>query len=301
MIGRWLGVVAVCMWMTVARAQMPVTARFEAAPGSPLIGEPATLTLVVEAPAEAEVTLPQITVDWPPFEVRAAGEVEKTMRDGRVVYRQSFTVILWTPGDYRTPETFVEYRLPPDGENQRASVEPAFFTAPSVIEPNDLVLRPLKPLEMLPYVSPWMILAAGGAVAAGGLSLARRLNRRRAQKPRGGQLPDVTGRTLDELRRVRGLALPAAEVYIRAGECLRGYLEERFEVAARELTTEELLVALQSRSALTPRQNQELRRILDQIDLVKFARFRPAPDSTQGLLQRISRWVVGTSSEDGAP
>jgi hypothetical protein len=301
MIGRWLGIVTACVWMAVARAQMPVTARFEAAPGSPLIGEPATLTLVVEAPAEAEVTLPQITADWPPFEVRAAGEVEKTMRDGRVVYRQSFTVILWTPGDYRTPETFVEYRLPPDGENQRASVEPAFFTVPSVIEPNDLVLRPLKPLEMLPYISPWMILAAGGAVAAGGLSLARRLNRRRAQKPAGGQLLDVTGRTLDELRRVRGLVLPAAEVYIWAGECLRGYLEERFKVATRELTTEELLAALQSRSALTPRQNQELRRILDQIDLVKFARFRPAPDSTQGLLQRISRWVVGTSSEDGAP
>jgi hypothetical protein len=301
MIGRWLGIVAACAWMVVARAQPPVTARFEAAPGSPLIGEPVTLTLVVEAPAEAEVTLPQIMTDWPPFEVRAAGEVEKIVNGGRTVYRQSFTVILWMPGDYRTPETFVEYRLPPDSENQRASVEPAFFTAPSVIEPNDLLLRPLKPLEIPPYISPWAILAACGAAAAGGLSLARRLNRRRTRKPSGGPLPDVTGRTLDELRRVRSLALPAAEVYIRAGECLRAYLKDRFGVAAHEMTTDELLAALQSRSALTPRQNRELRRILDQIDLVKFARFRPAPDSTQGLLQRVSRWVVGASPEDSTP
>ncbi len=300
MIARWLGVAVVCVWAAVVRAQMPVTARFEASPGSPLIGEPVTLILVVEAPSDAVVTLPQFAAGWPPFEVRAVGEAEQATGDGRTVYRQPLTVVLWQPGDYRTPETVVEYRPPGSGESLRVIVEPAFFTVPSVIEPDDLVLRPLKPLEIPLYISPWVIVAGGGLAAAGGLSAARQL-RKRARKPVREHLPDATARTLAELRRVRGLALPAAEAYVLVGNCLRRYLEERFEAAAPEQTTDELLAVLQRRPELSARQHRELRRMLEQIDLVKFARVRPTQESTQRLFQVVSRWVVGVSSQEEQP
>lgn len=292
-------VLALCFVFSAGqvRGQAEVRAMFSADRGAPLIGEPIHLTLTVSVPVDAEVTLPTFSLDWPPFMVTSASDVRKITDDAaRTTYEQDLIVILWKPGDYQTPETFVEYQLPDTPETFRLAIEPAFFAVPSVLNANDLTLRPLKPPESLPYISPVFIVAGCMVLIVAVMSMGRwarrRIFPRKVEKP-----ADMTSRTLRELQRIGALALPPFRAYPLVGDTLRKYVEEQFCVPAGEMTTDELLAVLQSQPEFSGQQRRELRRILVQVDLVKFAKVQPETDSTKRLLQAVMQWVEDTAPE----
>ena len=86
-------------------------------------------------------------------------------------------------------------------------------------------------------------------------------------------------KALRELQRLR--AAPRSDAaqmdafYVATSDVLRRYLEERFGLHAPERTTEEFLLELEAGGPLSVTQCRELRRFLDQCDLVKFAAQRP--------------------------
>lgn len=274
------------------RGQGSVIATFSADRGSPLIGEPIHLTLTVNVPLNTEVTLPKFPLDWPPLMVTSVGEVRVTTDDDltRTTYQQDLIVILWKPGDYETPETLVEYRLPNSPETFRIAIKPTFFTVPSVLNPNDLTLRPLKPPVALPYLSPVTVVTAAVVAVAAAIGGARWLRRRRSSLV-AATPTDMTSRTLRELQRIGALALPPFRAYALVGDVLRQYVEAQFHISVEELTTDELLAALQAQPELSDQHRRELRRILDRVDLVKFAQYQPEADAGKRLLQAAARWV----------
>ncbi len=281
-------------------AQAEVRAWFSVTNGSPLVGEPVQLTLTVEAPASAAVTLPEFSLDWPPLMVTGVSPVQITESGGRKIYRQEMTVILWQPGDYQTPVTLVTYAVSDIPEGFRIAVEPAFFSVPSVLNPNDLTLRPLKPPLVLPYLPPVLFLGILGILGVAGLYGARWFKRRQLAAVAEAPL-DAISRTLRELQRIETLALPAFRTYPLVGDALRQYVEAQFHIAAEELTTAELLDMLQTLPELNDQHRLELLRILDRVDLVKFAQYQPEADSTRRLLQAAARWVEHFSgAENGA-
>jgi hypothetical protein len=86
-----------------------------------------------------------------------------------------------------------------------------------------------------------------------------------------------------------------ARHYEEIVDALRGYLEAAEEVPARERTTEEVLWALPphlSHDGL----REKLRSLLDEADLVKFARLTPRPMTADRFLQR-SRLLLQQWSE----
>ncbi|HEX2909028.1 MAG TPA: hypothetical protein VHO69_19300 [Phototrophicaceae bacterium] len=297
-----LRIVAVCLSALMGlvipgQAQAEVRAAFTANQGSPLIGEPVQLTLTVAAPADAVVTLPTFALDWPPLMVTNVGKVSQTTSGGQTLYRLELTVILWQPGDYQTPETFVEYRRPNSSKTFRQVVEPAFFAVPSVLKPDDLALRPLKPPAALPYVAPWLVLVGGGGVAVVGIGVGVWLRKRRRRVPAAEMSGDLTAMTLRELRRLE--TLPASRAYDLLGEALRKYIEARFGVSAGELTSAELLTALSAHPQLNEGQWRDLKRILEHLDLVKFAQLRPEANAMPRLI-RAAQWVENTSRQEKA-
>lgn len=281
-----------------AHGQGEVRAAFSVDNGAPLIGEPVRLTLTVVAPADAVVTLPDFPLEWLPLMVTGVSPVSVTEAGGRKSLRQEITAILWQPGDYTTPETFVEYRLSGSPEVFRIAIEPTFFTIPSVLTPNDLRLRPLKPPLALPYVSPWLLLGGVVGLAAVAFGVGRSLRVRQAV--RAAQMPeDAVSRTLRELQGIG--SLPAFRAYPLVGDALRKYVEQQAGVPAEEMTTEELLSALQAQSRFDEPRRLELRRILERVDLVKFAQYQPEADSTRKLVQAAARWIETTAAlEDEA-
>lgn len=67
--------------------------------------------------------------------------------------------------------------------------------------------------------------------------------------------------------------------YSEITDVLRQYIEDRFDIPALENTSEETLAAFKYRRSLMDEKSFEnLKRILTQADLVKFAKFEPLPD-----------------------
>lgn len=134
-----------------------VFARFEASTLSPLTGEPFTLTLAVTLPDGLEIAeWPLIAGEWGPFEIREAGDIVRADRE----VRQSFSAVLWRPEDVVTPETFVGYGAG-GADVRRVPVREAFFSVPTVIDPDDENLRPPLPPDLTPWPWPELVVVAG--------------------------------------------------------------------------------------------------------------------------------------------
>ncbi|MCB9451711.1 MAG: hypothetical protein H6672_09740 [Anaerolineaceae bacterium] len=275
-------------------AQDSVTARFTPDNLAPLIGEPVQLALVVQTPAGTTVSWPNFPDDWPPFVVRAVGELETANNGGGQIFQQTLTVILWQPGDYETPDLTLDYQLPGAAEIQHIRVEKAFFSVPSVLDPDDLTLRPLKPPLALSYVSPFLILAIGVIVIAGAYSGWRWRRRSVIRLPRTATASDLhpaAQSALTQIRRVFDSPLSPADSYRVAADALRGYVGGRFSVSASELTTAELIATLEAQPDIAPRRQRELGQMLGQADLVKFAGMQPRSNAARRLLSAAYQWV----------
>ena len=95
------------------------------------------------------------------------------------------------------------------------------------------------------------------------------------------------------LRELEDAALPArgrmSEHYFRLSAILRRYVERRFRIPAVESTTSELRVAF-TRDAV-PRGTDALLDLLEESDLVKFARYDPGMDSSRAALATGRAWI----------
>ncbi len=295
---RLLLLLLICLFFARAHAQQaPVAARFTSANPSRLVGEQISLTLVVEAPADATVTIPEFPADWPPFEVQSVGEITTTVSGDIATYRQNLTVIAWRPGDHATPDTFIEYQLTPDTEALSILADPTVIAVPSVLVSGDTNLRPLKPPAALPYLSPWLIVVVAAAMA-GIVRGARWLRARRASLRLGaafGRAEDATysarQRALIQLRNIREGKLLPVVVYATVADCLRTYIHRQFNVRALDMTTNELMSTLQSGSAMPKPHQRDLTRMLEYADLVKFAEVQPGERAVKQLLDAAENWI----------
>lgn len=108
-------------------------------------------------------------------------------------------------------------------------------------------------------------------------------------------------KALRELQRLRTAARrEEAEIdafYVATSDVLRRYLEERFGLHAPERTTEEFLLEVEAGGPLSVAQCRELRRFLDQCDLVKFAAQRPDESVHLATLGAAERLVEETRAD----
>ncbi len=236
---------------------------------------------------------PDFPEEWSPFTVRAVGEKEIVSSDSGQTIRQILTVILWQPGDYETPGLTLDYQLEGQTETRQIIAEKAFFSVPSVLESEDLTLRPLKPPVSLPYVSPLLVLAAAaGFVIAvfAGRPWWHRSTVGLRQVVVASDLHPAAQAALTRIRRAADNP-QAAESYRVAADALRGYVGQRFGLPAPEWTTGELVAALETHPELALRRLRELGHMLEQADLVKFAAVQPRMKAAQRLLGAAYQWI----------
>jgi hypothetical protein len=295
MMRRWLLLGFLIFLSQPVYAQLGGTARFSANVGAPLVGQPIDLTLIASVPSGAIMTSwPEFPEDWPPFEVRSVGELMISDTE----YRQNLTVILWTPGEHQTPETAITYQIAENADVQTLIVEPAFFIVPSVLDGQDTALRPFKAQIALPYVSP-LVLVAGAAgmsvltiFAIRGWRMTRPVILKRTADEDG--LGPAARAALAELRRIALQGLPPEQIYAAAADCLRTYILDQMTIPARDMTTAELMESLHLPDAL----QRELQRLLEQADLVKFARYQPSGDAAQKYLDVAGKWVRAADQKE---
>ncbi len=287
---RWLlGILLLVAGRAVlAQEGAAVDVRFDAEQMRPLVGEPVHVTLsAVFAPGHTLVSWPEVPEQWGVIEVRQRGELEITQRaDGGLEYQQSLTLVLWEPGEFETPETVIVYQ-PPDAAPAELVVAPLRFQVPSVLKADDLTLRPLKPQVSPLYVPPVLVIGVAGVLLS---AAAWAVDRRRNTQERAQQPPTEAARAvLAALKKINPQTMEPALVYAAAADCLRDYLARQFGIAASELTTSEMVKDMQPH--LPKPLLNGLYQLLNQADLVKFARQTPDVPAARQYLDMTARWI----------
>ena len=264
----------------------------EVAPPNVSFADEVTFTLDVTYPDDYSVVVHKLPRDWGQFEVRDQSQAQTVLNDdGTKTTSQTITTVVFGRGTVRTPDLPISVRGP-DGTVNQASPLPKELIVGSVLPGPDAEPKDIRQQAKLP-TPPWddpvartsalMIVLAGllvGAVAAAYLI------RRRLQ---GSPVPVLDTRTpweiaIDELDRIERLDLPEdglfKEHYTLVADTMRVYVQAMYlrdvsPVDAIDMTTDEIWAAL-TRSSLIYDDAKLVLDLLQEADLVKFAKYTPA-------------------------
>ena len=242
----------------------PIKAEVKLEPSEPIIGDILTLTLQVSAEAEVELLMPEFGQSLERFTILDFVPREKIDDQGRTVVTHRYRLQPSGSGAQAIPPLMIEFvdrrpgnRLAPEGEDAyEILTERLEFNVKSVVPTgasNDLKapLRELAPLGA-GWSKIWTALIVVGIILLLGLPFAWRSLQQYRIGSRRRSAYDIANSRLSKLR-----AKPKPEgedisaFFVELSDIVRHYLEDRFNLHAPELTTEEFLeVASQSPIAI---------------------------------------------------
>ena len=267
-----------------------IRAEFQVDNTSPLLGEPFNVTLVVEASSDIEI-LTWVEFDEP-VEVLEAGEVESEVLVSEMRHTRNYEVVLWDVGEYLSPEILLTYRQ--GGATNSVAVSSFFVQVPvQIINAEDAVARPLKSPIDLPYTSPTIYIGIGIGVFILLLIVARliQISRKNVVQIVRASPAEKAIAVLEDLK-VQNLS--PASIYELVANHLREYIQSQFAIEAVEMTTVELMAALREQDIFPKEHRNRLQKVLEQADLVKFARFQPEETHSTRLVNFAIKWLKET-------
>jgi hypothetical protein len=287
-----------------AQSANPVEASLTVSENELNVGDPIEVTLSVKHPADFHVIFPELDPAWGDFVVSSQSPPVMTVADdGLEITSQVIDLRLFAPGTFTTLPLAVSV-ADTAGQVSEVVAEPVPINITSVLVEGDTNLRDIKPQAELPFLNllPWI---AGGLVIALAIAVIaffiRRGQKRRALAANDNRLPHEVA--LDELDLIEGLALPDAgrfkEHYSLVSDCVRLYMEKRYDVPMLERTTGEIQNGLRQTNIESSAASQYLS-LLDISDLVKFSKYTPEAASAYAMLSS-ARQIVQTTLPDEEP
>ena len=304
-----MAVVLIAVYGATAHAQSAdrVGMSFKAPEGEFTVGDVVPLTLEATYPSGYQVILPALPRSWGPFEVRSQSPaVVEERDDGSSSISQTIEVVLFAPGEHSTPELLVTVR-DPSGKMTDIAAPMATVSIVSVLGDDDLDLRDIRPQETLsvPPLWPWFVISLALLAAVTAAAYYFFVRRRAAADD---AVPFVDPRSpyekaRDELDEIEGMRLPSQgrlmEHYIRVSDCIREYLGAGLGLPAIDLTTGEIRGELR-RSPMAPEPSRWTVGLLEDCDLVKFAKYAPGVAEADGLIDRARRLLEATRPQPEA-
>jgi hypothetical protein len=282
-----------------------VTTRLE--PAEPVIGDTLILTITATAAEGVELLMPEFGEALDRFTIVDFAPRESLDDQGQTVAVQTYRLQPEASGKQSVPPILIEYvdrrpgqRPAPDGyDAYELLTEPIEFEVRSVI-PKDATADlqpPLGKLEPrrppLPSRWPWFLGSLALLAAASPLAIKAFLAwRLRARRRSAYEIAHVRLQRL--LAKPRPVSEQVGAFYVELSGIVRRYLEDRFELRAPELTTEEFLAAVGQSPDLSRDHQTLLRGFLRQADLVKFAGVQPTRDDIERSIASAQQFLEET-------
>ena len=276
----------------------PLPVSSAVAPETVTVGERFRSVLQVVVPAGA-------TVDFSPL---AAGDTLQPVDSVRVIPGRSgeppiasYSLVAWVAGAPLRAQAPVRVALP-DGSAATYLLPLRLPVVRSVLPADTAGVepRPARGLLAVPGAGrplwPWIV-ALTALLAAG---VAWLLRRRRPQVQEEEPTPRERAlAALDRIAAERGGRAEADVLYAGATRALRRYVGELEASWGADLTTRELLTTLGS-EGVAPDVREELWRLLQHADGVKFARYSPTAEEVEAFLAGARRWVRAYPPAEGS-
>lgn len=286
----------------------PVKTVLKLWPPKPTVIEPIYLRVEIDAPSGVTVDpqFQQTGEHLGQFHVTA--ELHNTARkpDGGQHHEQTYTLDAMASGRQRIPPLRFQMldtrtATPADARKPQEILteEIPFEIAPAAGDAASAQLHPALG-ELDPDVGGigWLTvlgLASALAVLGSGSVLALRTLRTRR---RVAQQRSAYDDAVAQLRALEDQGPPdearADAWFVALSAIVRHYLEQRYEIRAPELTTEEFLQVATARPELTAEHRGLLRSFLERCDRVKFAGYRPDTDESLATLKAARGFVEDT-------
>jgi hypothetical protein len=281
----------------VMRAQLPGQAFEITPPAIPVtVGDSVTVGFRVRLDERDLLfdTIPQPVGAVPPG-VRVLS-VEKLQRTPDRIFHGQARLVFYRPGRQPVPVFGLPFMRAVKGLSRgMLPSESAFVEIRSTLPAGNPPLKDIRDLEPIPML-PLLPLLLTALLLAGAALLARGFRKRRGRRTVAAPEPatgiaapsptpyDVAARELARIEKQQWPRLgEVARHYEAVVDVLRDYLETGQGVPARERTTAELLWSLPPHLAFEGLR-ERFQRLLDEADLVKFARLEPDSRSAQAFL-----------------
>ncbi len=272
-------------------------------PGEVLIGEHARMELELEVPSGS-------LVFWPALKENFTEEIEiirfgtpDTIRSENEVYhlRQVHTITAWKEGFLAVPP--IGFTVIMQGDTARIETPAALLEVHSIGLDPEGDLKDIRGILRLPVGLRDLWIYVVGLVAVGLLVWWLKRYFRKPEKPmkapvkRGKPVIPAHIAALSSLEGLKEKKLwqtgRVKRYHSELSRIMRIYLRDRFALDALEMTTTEIMTALPG-SVEDDSLREKLRHILEQADLVKFARFQPLDADQETALQAAFHFVERT-------
>jgi len=264
------------------------------------IGDKIRYAVAVISDPGINVRVPQSGDEFGEFKVKDFGESPSREFRGKNVTERWYTLVIYDIGSHTIPAPVAKFTAS-DGaevevEGNEVSVE-VMSVIPDGEEPEDIkdIADPVNlPVDYAPYI---LIGIAVVVLVGAGIAVYILLRRREQVEE---QTPPRPAHEIayEQLRHIAEAKLVEAgeieKYYVLLSAVVRHYLENRFDLRAPEMTTEEFLQAAASADQLVQRHRTLLQDFLTESDMVKFAQYGPNEEQMKTAFEYAKRFVDET-------
>ena len=275
-------------------AAQDITANLQADSSHIVIGDFLNVKLTVKFPGELTVKMPSVTDTVGNMELVKASKIDTAISGNFKTLTQTYMVSAYDSGKYHAGPQKIVYK-------NQSGIKDSIFSGSLFVTVNTVPVDTSKAFkaikspvdvpytlsEFLPYLISAMILIA---IIVGAVYYIRRRRKRKPKVIERAKPKDpahVWARK--ELKKLEEEKLwqkdEIKQYYSRVTDILRMYLEYRYNWLALESTTEDISEEINS-YGIAQEAKQNLLTILNEADLVKFAKRIPTPDSNVKVMEQ---------------
>lgn len=292
--------VALCSLAILAAGD--VTVRAELDPPEIPYHLQSRLSVIVEAPEDIDVSLPEMSNRVGELDVVDMSASADTLPDGRRQVVESYVL----EGFLKAEESEKNFTIEPItvtwGDGQDITIPSLTLRLRELTEDEraaaEVFIDDIDPMEIPTSTSrdwrAWLLgIASLVAVAAIAYFIVRRLRRPVVIVPKTAW--DLAYERMNELDR-RQLPQKGAydEYYVVLSRIIRVYIEDRFHIHAPEQTTPEFLADASASGNVSAEHEAMLARFLHRCDRVKFAKYTPSVPGMEGDFTEMLRFIDET-------
>ncbi len=252
-----------------------------------------------------------VLLQWPSItdtitshiDVVKQSNVDTTFEADKMVLKQRLTITSFDSGYFKVPSINFLYRLKEDSAVFTVGTNSFFLqvNTPEVdtAQPFKTIVGPIEEPYTFGEIAPWVLLGlmALAAIAFLIFYLKKRKNNQPLfkAKPKPLPPPDVEAiNKLEELKLARVWQSGKVKLYHSLlTDIMKNYLKRRFGFNAPEMTTDEIISALDDKTANVDARNK-LQGAMQLADLVKFAKAQPTPLENDLSLEHCLDFVKET-------
>jgi len=272
--------------------------------GGVTIGDKIRYSLIVSAKKNIEVEFPDFGGKLGNFAVKDFGSSKKVFL-GQQKITQWYVLDTYAIGKQAIPKALVKYRRQGESNWSRLESEEKEIEVKSLLD-NPGVKRELRPIKDpidFPYRQRYVLLGILIILfILAGIVIFRKKKKNSARLVELPPAHQIALQKLNELK-ARGLIAQGRikEYYIEISGIIRHYIEDRFELSAPEMTSEEFLLKARDAQELSLQQKDLLSDFLLSCDLVKFARYTPSPEEIEAVFESAKKFIEETKKEINVP